>query len=94
MMTFAEPIRSVPGSRVAKEMSGTATGASEHEFRVWPANIRCRDHETLTARGWLSHYNESWPNDQHIDQTVAITYGQTRIMVMAKRPIRDQRWRM
>jgi hypothetical protein len=54
-------------------------------------SVRCRDHETLTARGWLSHYNESLPSDQHVRQTVAITYGKARIRIVAKRPIRDDR---
>ena len=82
MMTFPEATRTVPGTRESQDAPVTAPGASEREFRLQPAGIRSRDHETLTARGWLSHYNQSWPNDH---QTVAITYGKARIRVMAKR---------
>lgn len=85
MMTFPEATRTVPGTRDSQDAPVTAPGASDREFHLQPASLRCRDHETLTARGWLSHYNQSWPNGHQSAQTVAITYGKARIRVMAKR---------
>lgn len=64
-----------------------ATSATD--FAISPGTIRYRNHETLTARGWLAH-RKSWPKDQHTKHSVAITYRDNRILIVAP-PARDRR---
>jgi hypothetical protein len=73
-------------SETARKVANVSVSPSN---RV-PPHIPCRNHETLTARGWLSHYNESCLGDQQIEQAVAITYGKERIVVMAKLPTQER----
>jgi hypothetical protein len=75
-------------SKTAKTAFCTADEApvsdatSAPEFAIKPGTIRYRNHETLTARGWLAH-RKSWPKDQHAKHSVAITYGANRILIVA-----------
>lgn len=89
MTTFSETAKtafcraekvSVPDAASAPEFAMLAGTIA----RPVPAvqTIRHRNHETLTARGWLAH-RKSWPKDQHTNHSVAIMYGDTRILIVA-----------
>jgi hypothetical protein len=87
MTTFTQAGKTAFGKSDAKNVS-PRDGASAHEFAMQPGSIRFRNHETLTARGWLAH-RPSWPKDQDAKYGVAITYGENRILV-AVAPARNR----
>jgi hypothetical protein len=92
MTTLPEATKTVFGKRDAKQASAAtdATIAHEfaHEFAMELGSIRFRNHETLTARGWLAH-RTSWPKDRHVKYGVTIPYGGDRVLVAAA-PARDR----
>jgi hypothetical protein len=81
MTTLPEAAKTVFGKRDMKEASATDETAA-HEFAMNPESIRFRNHETLTARGWLAH-RTSWPKDSHAKYGVSIKYGDDRVFVSA-----------
>jgi hypothetical protein len=87
MTTLPEAAKTVFGKRDAKEASAAPVETAGQEFAMEPKSIRFRNHETLTARGWLAH-RTSWPKDPHTKYGVTIPYGDDRIVVAAA-PARD-----
>lgn len=80
MTTRPEAVKTAFGKRDVNETSGADGASVAHEFATKPGSIRYRNHETLTARGWLAH-RTSWPKDRRIKYGVAITYGENRVMI-------------
>jgi hypothetical protein len=85
MTTHSESAKTAFGDRDVKQASREA---SAQEFAIKAGSIRYRNHETLTARGWLAH-RTVWPKDQQSKHGVAITYGENRVLI-AVAPARDR----
>lgn len=82
MTTLPEAAKTVFGKRDAKKASAATDATIAHEFAMELGSIRFRNHETLTARGWLAH-RTSWPKDSHVKYGVTIPYGGDRVLVAA-----------
>jgi hypothetical protein len=84
MTTLPEVGKTAFGNSDAKKEASATDPAPDQVLAIEPAHIQYRNHETLTARGWLAH-RSSWPKDQHTKYGVAIPFGEIRILVAVAR---------